>query len=258
MNSEQRKYRRIKRNKRAKLLKHLCCITFVAMMVISIPESAIALNTDRPIAQIEPKAVSAALTIDEDSAVTVAIIERAVEGHAIAVTSASEAKAKAKAKAKKAAAVKAKAEAEANMKNDTRIVTTKAQAPKTRHIRKPAVTAKAKTNFPRTTKNIRRNSNTPSFIPDGYTVKENFSVTAFAYTGSGITASGKRAQVGRIAVDPSVIPLGTTLYIEGYGICVAADTGGNINGRTVDLYMNSKSACLNWGKRSVKCYILSK
>jgi 3D (Asp-Asp-Asp) domain-containing protein len=89
-------------------------------------------------------------------------------------------------------------------------------------------------------------------------VKKSFSVKAYAYTGGGTTASGKKAGVGLIAVDPKVIPLGTVLYIEGYGVCVAADTGGNIKGRTVDLYMDSEKACRNWGKRSVTCYILTK
>ena len=88
-----------------------------------------------------------------------------------------------------------------------------------------------------------------------YTKK--FTVKAYSYTGGGTTASGTRAREGEIAVDPSVIPLGTKVYVEGYGFATAEDTGGNIKGNTIDVYKNSQSACLNWGVRYVTIYILS-
>jgi uncharacterized protein YabE (DUF348 family) len=53
--------------------------------------------------------------------------------------------------------------------------------------------------------------------------------------GDGITATGARLDVGIVAVDPRVIPLGTRLYIPGYGLAVAADTGGGIVGNRLDL-----------------------
>lgn len=68
---------------------------------------------------------------------------------------------------------------------------------------------------------------------------------------------GTKARVGEIAVDPSVIPLGTKVYVEGYGFARAEDTGGNIKGNTIDVYKSSESACLNWGVRYVTIYILS-
>ena len=80
--------------------------------------------------------------------------------------------------------------------------------------------------------------------------------------GYGITASGARAKYGTVAVDPRVIPLGTRMYIESadgsfvYGYCVAADTGGAINGNRVDLFFPSYNECMQFGKRSVKVYIL--
>lgn len=79
---------------------------------------------------------------------------------------------------------------------------------------------------------------------------------ATAYSGGGTTASGMAAAVGRVAVDPRVIPLGTRLYIEGYGYAVAADTGGAIKGNRIDLYMNSESACNSFGRRSVTVHVL--
>lgn len=81
-------------------------------------------------------------------------------------------------------------------------------------------------------------------------------VKAYAYTGGGRTASGTNARVGAIAVDPKVIPLGTKVYVEGYGFATAEDTGGNIKGNTIDLYMDTESQCLTWGIKTVKVYIL--
>jgi 3D (Asp-Asp-Asp) domain-containing protein len=78
----------------------------------------------------------------------------------------------------------------------------------------------------------------------------------YAYSGGGTTASGKKAKVGRVAVDPNIIKLGTWLYIEGYGLCQAADTGGAIKGQTIDLYMDSESECYDWGIRHKDVYIL--
>lgn len=86
--------------------------------------------------------------------------------------------------------------------------------------------------------------------------------TATAYTGGGTTATGTTARVGAIAVDPDVIPLGSVLYIVSddgyciYGYCVAEDTGSAINGNRVDLYFDSYSECIQFGRRSVTVYVL--
>lgn len=74
--------------------------------------------------------------------------------------------------------------------------------------------------------------------------------------GFGITASGMKARVGVVAVDPKVIPLGTKLYVEGYGSCVAGDTGGAIKGNKIDLYFNSTQEALRFGVRTKNVYIL--
>ena len=70
------------------------------------------------------------------------------------------------------------------------------------------------------------------------------------------------SQVGAVAVDPKVIPLGTRLYIEApdgswtYGKAIAADTGGSIKGNKVDLYMESYDEAIRFGRRPAKVYIL--
>jgi 3D (Asp-Asp-Asp) domain-containing protein len=73
--------------------------------------------------------------------------------------------------------------------------------------------------------------------------------------GEGITATGTRAGYGTIAVDPSVIPLGSTVYIPGYGTAVAADTGGAIVGNRVDLCMETFSECYAFGTRTVDVFV---
>jgi 3D (Asp-Asp-Asp) domain-containing protein len=87
-------------------------------------------------------------------------------------------------------------------------------------------------------------------------VKKTLKVKAYAYTGGGHTASGKKAQEGRIAVDPKVIKLGTWLYVEGYGLCQACDTGGAIKGKTIDVYFDKLNECYKWGVKYPKVYVL--
>ncbi|HWP98214.1 MAG TPA: 3D domain-containing protein [Syntrophomonadaceae bacterium] len=79
--------------------------------------------------------------------------------------------------------------------------------------------------------------------------------SAYTYTGSN-TASGEAPEVGKVAVDPSVIPLGTRLYVEGYGYAVASDTGGAIKGDRLDLFMEDRGQCVAWGRRTAKVYVL--
>lgn len=74
--------------------------------------------------------------------------------------------------------------------------------------------------------------------------------------GYGITATGIPATYGVAAVDPAVIPLGSRLYIPGYGEAIAADTGGAIYGYRIDLCMESYSECMNFGRRDVTVYVL--
>ncbi len=75
--------------------------------------------------------------------------------------------------------------------------------------------------------------------------------------GYGITATGIPATYGVVAVDPSIIPLGSRLYIPGYGEAIAADTGGAIVGYRIDLCMESYDECMQFGRRDVTVYVLS-
>ncbi len=70
------------------------------------------------------------------------------------------------------------------------------------------------------------------------------------------TASGNLLKHGYVSVDPDVIALGTKLYIEGYGYAVADDIGGTIQGNRIDLAMDTRAEALQFGRKSVKVYIL--
>ncbi len=76
-------------------------------------------------------------------------------------------------------------------------------------------------------------------------------VDAVAYHLPGNTASGLPVGVGVIAVDPNVIPLGTRVFVPGYGPAVAADVGTAIKGNIIDLWMPSTADALQWGRRTV-------
>lgn len=90
-------------------------------------------------------------------------------------------------------------------------------------------------------------------------------VVATAYTAScsgcsGTTATGINLHVNSnakvIAVDPNVIPLGSKVYVEGYGYAIAADTGGAIKGNKIDVFIASKAEAYRWGRKTVKIKVL--
>ncbi len=76
-------------------------------------------------------------------------------------------------------------------------------------------------------------------------------VSAIGYSLPGETAAGLPVGHGIVAVDPSVIPLGTPLYVPGYGHAVAADTGGAIRGAVIDLWFATVAEAHAWGRRTV-------
>ncbi|UOQ50113.1 LysM peptidoglycan-binding domain-containing protein [Gracilibacillus caseinilyticus] len=94
---------------------------------------------------------------------------------------------------------------------------------------------------------------------------ETISVSATAYTAqcegcSGVTATGidlnENPNMKVIAVDPNVIPLGSRVYVEGYGEAIAADTGGAIKGNKIDVHVPNKDEAFDWGVKTVDVTIL--
>ena len=99
--------------------------------------------------------------------------------------------------------------------------------------------------------------------PDGKTI----AVKATAYTAkcdgcSGVTYTGvdlnKNRNAKVIAVDPKVIPLGTEVYVEGYGYAIAADIGSAIKGNRIDIHLPTKKEAYSWGVRNVNVTIIGK
>lgn len=95
-----------------------------------------------------------------------------------------------------------------------------------------------------------------SDVPNQSLISGSMTVLATAYTAGGYTATGRPATPGVIAVDPSVIPLGSRVYIPGVGIEVAADTGGAIIGHHIDICMSSEAAAVAWGERTITIYLI--
>ena len=116
--------------------------------------------------------------------------------------------------------------------------------------------------------------NTVNLTSDTYDENENINYTdeGFSYTavmsmeataylpsdgdGYGITATGIPATYGVVAVDPDIIPLGSRVYIPGYGEAIAADTGGAIYGYRIDLCMENYYEAMDFGRRTVTVYLL--
>jgi 3D (Asp-Asp-Asp) domain-containing protein len=84
------------------------------------------------------------------------------------------------------------------------------------------------------------------------------SFTATAYSLRGNTASGERVRSGIIAADPRVLPLGTVVHIEGMGTFVVKDTGGDIKGSRIDIWMPARSQAMKFGRRKVQVRVISK
>ncbi|MCM3359496.1 MAG: 3D domain-containing protein [Psychrobacillus sp.] len=106
-------------------------------------------------------------------------------------------------------------------------------------------------------------SKTPSRSNDKVT--KEITVSASAFTAncngcSGITSSGinlkKNPDVKVIAVDPSIIPIGTKVHVEGYGYAIAGDTGGAIKGNKIDVFFPTKNEAYKWGRKNVTVKIL--
>ena len=112
---------------------------------------------------------------------------------------------------------------------------------------------KAKMTAQSNPKNIGTKHNSP---PPAAGVGKKIKVKAYAYCIHGRTASGTRTSLGTIAVDPSRIPLGSKVYIPGYGWGTALDTGGSMRGNVIDIWYPSSAECYRWGARDVTITVL--
>lgn len=140
---------------------------------------------------------------------------------------------------------------------------TEAPAPATEKTAAPAP-ATAKTTAPAPAAKTTEPAAVKTSAPAESTAKE-LTVTSTAYTAScegcsGVTATGidliANPNQKVISVDPSVIPLGSRVWVEGYGEAIAGDTGGSIKGNKIDIFMPDKQDAINWGRKTVKVKIL--
>ncbi|MEG0386390.1 MAG: G5 domain-containing protein, partial [Solibacillus sp.] len=93
-----------------------------------------------------------------------------------------------------------------------------------------------------------------------------FFVEATAYTPycagcSGVSAAGinlrENPDLKIVAVDPRIVPLGSKVWVEGYGYAVAGDTGGAIKGNKIDILVQSESQANSWGRKKVRMKVLN-
>ncbi|MFE8092413.1 cell wall-binding protein EntB [Bacillus toyonensis] len=156
------------------------------------------------------------------------------------------AKAKEEAKAKEIARAKEEAKAQ-------EIARAKEEA-KAREIEKAKEEAKAKEESKNNTQSAKREL---TVVATAYTADPSENGT---YGGRVLTAMGHdltaNPNMRIIAVDPKVIPLGSKVWVEGYGEAIAGDTGSAIKGNRIDVLMGSKSKAMNWGRQTVKVKIL--
>ncbi|WP_144499423.1 cell wall-binding protein EntB [Bacillus sp. FDAARGOS_235] len=168
------------------------------------------------------------------------------------------AKAKEEAKAQEIARAKEEAKAQeiAKAKEEAKaqeIARAKEEA-KAREIEKAKEEAKAKEESKNNTQSAKREL---TVVATAYTADPSENGT---YGGRVLTAMGHdltdNPNMRIIAVDPKVIPLGSKVWVEGYGEAIAGDTGSAIKGNRIDVLMGSKSKAMNWGRQTVKVKIL--
>lgn len=156
--------------------------------------------------------------------------------------------AEAKKQARLKALAKQKAEAEQKAKAERKAKAAQEAKKEARQIKKQSRT---QANADRSTKR------TETFETTAYTTNPENNGSRL-YNGRALTASGYDVTntityEGRriVAVDPSVVPLGTKVHVEGFGDAIALDTGGAIRGKIMDLLVDSKQEALEWGRRQV-------
>lgn len=99
----------------------------------------------------------------------------------------------------------------------------------------------------------------PVLVEPSRSFQRELTMVATAYTHTGdVTFSGLPADTGVIAVDPNVIPIGSLVWVEGYGYAIAADTGNRdyIGGNRIDIFLQSEEQAMQWGVKTVRVKII--
>ncbi|MCA1044189.1 SH3 domain-containing protein [Bacillus toyonensis] len=170
-----------------------------------------------------------------------------------------QADAEAQAEAKAQAAAKAREEAKAQADAEAREAAKAQEAAKAREAakaQKPAtqqpVAKETETSTPSSSRELRvvATAYTADPLENGYKAGDQVK----SALGHNLTAN---PNMKLIAVDPSVIPLGSKVWVEGYGVAIAGDTGGAIKGNKIDVLMPDKGTSSNWGRKTVTVKILN-
>ncbi|WP_439022854.1 cell wall-binding protein EntC [Bacillus thuringiensis] len=201
-------------------------------------------------AKAEAQAQAAAEAQAEAKAQEAAKAREAAKAQAAAEAQA-EAKAQEAAKAREAAKAQAAAEAQAEAKAQEA-----AKAREAAKAQKPAtqqpVAKETETSAPSSSRELRvvATAYTADPLENGYKAGDQVK----SAMGHNLTAN---PNMKLIAVDPSVIPLGSKVWVEGYGVAIAGDTGGAIKGNKIDVLMPDKGTSSNWGRKTVTVKVLN-
>ncbi|WP_242069221.1 3D domain-containing protein, partial [Bacillus wiedmannii] len=197
----------------------------------------------------EEKAQEIAKAKEEEKAQEIAKAKEEAKAQEIAKAKEEE-KAQEIAKAKEEAKAKAKAQEIARAKEEAKA----REIAKAKEEAKAREVAKAKEESKNNTQAAKREL---TVVATAYTADPSENGT---YGGRVLTAMGHdltaNPNMRIIAVDPKVIPLGSKVWVEGYGEAIAGDTGSAIKGNRIDVLMGSKSKAMNWGRQTVKVKIL--
>ncbi|GAB6607229.1 hypothetical protein bcgnr5379_45830 [Bacillus cereus] len=207
-------------------------------------------------AQAEAKAQAAAEAQAEAKAQEAAKAREAAKAQAAAEAQAA-AKAQEAAKAREAAKAQAAAEArEATKAREAAEAQEAAKAREAAKAQKPAtqqpVAKETETSAPSSSRELRvvATAYTADPLENGYKAGDQVK----SALGHNLTAN---PNMKLIAVDPSVIPLGSKVWVEGYGVAIAGDTGGAIKGNKIDVLMPDKGTSSNWGRKTVTVKVLN-
>ncbi|EJR54385.1 hypothetical protein IIO_05711 [Bacillus cereus VD115] len=171
----------------------------------------------------------------------------------------SQAEAEAQAEAQAQAAAKAREEAKSQAEAEAQAAAKAQEAAKAREeakAQKPAtqqpVAKETETSAPSSSRELRvvATAYTADPLENGYKAGDQVK----SALGHNLTAN---PNMKLIAVDPSVIPLGSKVWVEGYGVAIAGDTGGAIKGNKIDVLMPDKGTSSNWGRKTVTVKILN-